>query len=205
MSSTFVIDTCLHQRISMIYYWSGLAIIWKQKYRRGRFWIFTCLCARWTAYQILNFLGCMVMRRQSIHQVWKVVLDTLLTSLIVLCHGNHNYKLKPPCQIWRTISLPWITVADNFLQSWIWQTLLMKRLGCSLGILKWMCLFMRIIIEHLLWQILFHLSLILGASIMPQNLFFCEEIHKRGVKLNNIITMEQLGDIFTKWIPRYGF
>ena len=34
---------------------------------------------------------------------------------------------------------------------------------------------------------------------MPQNLFFCcEGIHKRGVKLKNIITMEQLGDIFTK-------
>ena len=31
-----------------------------------------------------------------------------------------------------------------------------------------------------------------------KTIWFCEEIHKRGIKLTKIDTKEQLGDIFTK-------
>ena len=58
-------------------------------------------------------------------------------------------------------------------------------------------------------------ELILAETLLPQftprsnnyaskTIWFCEEIHKRGVKLNQIATMEQLGDIFIKGLPRYG-
>ena len=38
-----------------------------------------------------------------------------------------------------------------------------------------------------------------------ETIWFHEEIHKRGVKLNNIRTMKQLGYIFNKFIPRSLF
>ena len=35
--------------------------------------------------------------------------------------------------------------------------------------------------------------------------WFCEKIHKQGIKLLKIDTVEQLGDIFTKSLPRATF
>ena len=38
-----------------------------------------------------------------------------------------------------------------------------------------------------------------------QTIWFCEEINKRGIKLLNIDTVETLGGIFTKGLPRTIF
>eukprot|EP00956_Cyclotella_meneghiniana_P021875 scaffold40516_cov93-Cyclotella_meneghiniana.AAC.5 len=59
-------------------------------------------------------------------------------------------------------------------------------------------------------------ALVLAETFPPQftprskyyaikTVWFCEEIHKRGVKLFKIDTIEQLGDIFTKGLPRATF
>ena len=59
-------------------------------------------------------------------------------------------------------------------------------------------------------------ALILAETLPPQftprskhyaikTVWFREEIHKRGIKLLKIETMEQLGDIFTKGLPRATF
>ena len=55
-------------------------------------------------------------------------------------------------------------------------------------------------------------ALVLAETFPPQftprskwyalkTVWFCEEIHKRGIKLLKIETAEQLGDIFTKGLP----
>jgi hypothetical protein len=59
-------------------------------------------------------------------------------------------------------------------------------------------------------------ALVLAETIPPQftprskyyaikTVWFREEIHKRGIKLLKIDTVEQLGDIFTKGLPRATF
>jgi hypothetical protein len=59
-------------------------------------------------------------------------------------------------------------------------------------------------------------ALILAETLPPQftprskyyaikTVWFREEIHKRGIKLLKIETVEQLGDIFTKGLPRATF
>jgi hypothetical protein len=59
-------------------------------------------------------------------------------------------------------------------------------------------------------------ALILAETLTPQftprskhyaikTVWFREEIHKRGIKLLKIETNEQLGDIFTKGLPRATF
>ena len=59
-------------------------------------------------------------------------------------------------------------------------------------------------------------ALVLAETLPPQftprskyyaikTVWFREEIHKRGVKLLKIETIEQLGDIFTKGLPRATF
>ena len=59
-------------------------------------------------------------------------------------------------------------------------------------------------------------ALVLAEMLPPQwtprskwyatkTIWFREEIHKRGIKLLKIETMEQLGDIFTKGLPRATF
>jgi hypothetical protein len=39
----------------------------------------------------------------------------------------------------------------------------------------------------------------------PKTIWFCEEIHKHGIKLKKIETIEQLGDIFTKGLTQVTF
>ena len=59
-------------------------------------------------------------------------------------------------------------------------------------------------------------ELILVETLTPQfipwnkhydskTIWFLKEIHKHGVKLKKIATMEKLGGIFTNGIPRSGF
>ena len=59
-------------------------------------------------------------------------------------------------------------------------------------------------------------ALVLAEMLPPQwtprskwyatkTIWFREEIHKRGIKLLKIETVEQLGDIFTKGLPRATF
>jgi hypothetical protein len=59
-------------------------------------------------------------------------------------------------------------------------------------------------------------ALVLAQTLPPQftprskyyaikTIWFCEEIFKRGIKLNKIDTVEQLGDIFTKGLTRVVF
>ena len=59
-------------------------------------------------------------------------------------------------------------------------------------------------------------ALVLAKTLPPQftprskwyalkTVWFREEIHKRGIKLLKIETIEQLGDIFTKALPRPTF
>ncbi len=59
-------------------------------------------------------------------------------------------------------------------------------------------------------------ALVLAETLPPQftprskyyatkTIWFREEIHKRGIKLKKIETSEQLGDIFTKGLPRAIF
>jgi hypothetical protein len=59
-------------------------------------------------------------------------------------------------------------------------------------------------------------ALVLAKTLPPQftprskyyvikTIWFCEEIVKRGIKLNKIDTVEQLGDIFTKGLTRVVF
>ncbi len=59
-------------------------------------------------------------------------------------------------------------------------------------------------------------SLVLSDMLPPQftpqskwyalkTVWFCEEIHKRGIKLLKIETLEQLGDMFTKALSRPTF
>jgi hypothetical protein len=59
-------------------------------------------------------------------------------------------------------------------------------------------------------------ALVLAQTLPPQftpqskyyaikTIWFCEEIFKRGIKLNKIDTIEQLGDIFTKGLTRVVF
>ena len=59
-------------------------------------------------------------------------------------------------------------------------------------------------------------ALVLAMTLPPQftpcskfyvakTIWFCEEINKRGIKLLKIDTVEQLGDIFTKGLPRATF
>ena len=38
-----------------------------------------------------------------------------------------------------------------------------------------------------------------------KTIWFCEEIHKRGIKLTKIETSEKLGDIFTKGLTQATF
>ena len=59
-------------------------------------------------------------------------------------------------------------------------------------------------------------ALILAETIPPKftpwskyycikTVWFCEEIQKRGIKFLKIETVEQLGDMFTKGLPRATF
>jgi hypothetical protein len=59
-------------------------------------------------------------------------------------------------------------------------------------------------------------ALVLAETLPPQftprskyyatkTIWFCEEIYKRGIKLNKIETSEQLGDIFTKGLTQATF
>jgi hypothetical protein len=59
-------------------------------------------------------------------------------------------------------------------------------------------------------------ALVLAKTLPPQfttrskyyatkTIWFCEEIHKRGIKLLKIDTTEQLGDIFTKGLSQPTF
>ena len=59
-------------------------------------------------------------------------------------------------------------------------------------------------------------SLVLAETLPPQftprskyyatkTIWFCEEIHKRGIKLLKIATTKQLGDIFTKGLSQPTF
>ena len=38
-----------------------------------------------------------------------------------------------------------------------------------------------------------------------KTIWFCEEINKKGIKLLNIDSVDQLGDIFTKGLPKVTF
>jgi hypothetical protein len=59
-------------------------------------------------------------------------------------------------------------------------------------------------------------ALVLAEMLPPQftlrskyyatkTIWFCEEIHKRGIKLKKIETSEKLGDIFTKGLTQATF
>jgi hypothetical protein len=59
-------------------------------------------------------------------------------------------------------------------------------------------------------------ALVLAETLPPQftprskyyatkTIWFCEEIHKHGIKLEKIETLEQLGDIFTKGLTKATF